>query len=69
MVARLFDYDQITNCCYYFLGITVVNACLTIISIFFLSLFSYNVLCQQSPITSIYHFFHSSPTLSKYRLI
>ena len=34
-------------------------------SFFFLSLFSYYVVCQQFPIPSIYNFFHSSPTLSR----
>ena len=33
--------------------------------LFFLSFFSYNLLCQQSPIPSICHFFHSSPSLSR----
>jgi len=36
------------------------------LSVFFLALFSYHVLCQQCPVSSIYHFFpHSSPTLSR----
>ena len=54
-------------CCYYFPGISAVRGELTMISfsiVFFLPLtLLFNVLCQQSPIPSIY-FFYSS-TLSR----
>ena len=57
IVVRLLDYGQIAFSCYYFLGITVVRGELTIVSFsivfFFLSLFSYYVLCQLSTIPSI----------------
>ena len=53
---------------------SLVRGELTMISFsivcFFLSLFSYYVLCQQSPIPSVYLFFpRSSPTLSRSLLI
>ena len=62
------DYGQIAFCCYYFLGITVVRGELTMISfpiVFFLPLtFLLLRSRQQYSIPSIYHFLHSSPTLS-----
>jgi len=64
MVAGLLDLGQIAFCRCYFPGIAVFRGELTMIlfpvSFFSRSLFSYSILCQQSPIPSVYHVFHSS---------